>query len=711
MLSSIARKWRRHRPPVAKRWPHRRPELEALEDRLVLSHFPNPLAPGELSANAGPVATFPVSPVAVASDADGDFVVAWTSAVGEGEFNVFARRFSRDGVALDASDILVTPDPIDDPLTGGRVTVDVAMDADGDFVVVYDAFVFDFSGSQVFGDRVFARAYGADGNPLGDAILVTPANDSRFDFTAEPSVAVSDAGTFVVAFRNAFNFSGFVQENLDVFVSGFRFDGTPLFGPVRVNTDESIRDSGPAIAGDGAGNFVVTWNAIFPQRESNFIAARRFDAGGNPLDGAPIVVEPNVFPGSRPAVGVGRSGGTFAIAWDENNDFVEAFIRARRFDAASGNPLPEFATNSVVNDRPMNFTFGPSVDVDSQEDFVIAWATGSSGTTASVFYRAFDVDGTQVNVGQVRVNVASADFGPNDVAVDDCGNFVVGWSGSQDEFVEGPVSQDIFARLFRVPDNECPPDQPPDEPPPPPELPPPPPPPDVPPPVADFDPATIIALVNATPVPTRSASDDAFILLESSPPTFAPAPVLPPPRPLSLEAFIALGTGRRDTLGEIGGLVFEDLNGNGVQDEGEPSLRGQLVFLDLNDNGVPDEDEPRMETDSQGRYLFGGLALTRHKVRQDLRPLRLRQTLPERNSAYVIELTPEQSSVPHKDFGVKVVPVSGGVEKRQPVTPERVSPKVRDTPPPPPDRKQDTEPQGGPAPDAPPEAPPEPPPS
>src|SRR5262245_39693355 len=79
----------------------RRPWVEPLEDRMLLSH--SPLAPTEFVVNTSPVAGLFAPPaVAVASDATGDFVVAWTSAT-EGEsptYQVFAQRYNRDGNPL-----------------------------------------------------------------------------------------------------------------------------------------------------------------------------------------------------------------------------------------------------------------------------------------------------------------------------------------------------------------------------------------------------------------------------------------------------------------------------------------------------------------------------------------------------------------------------------------------------------------------------------
>ena len=98
------------------------------------------------------------------------------------------------------------------------------------------------------------------------------------------------------------------------------------------------------------------------------------------------------------------------------------------------------------------------------------------------------------------------------------------------------------------------------------------------------------------------------------------------------------------------------------------------VFLDYNDNGLPDPGEPVMETDAGGRYLFGGLNLTRYKVRQDLRRLRVRQTTPQQNAPYVVDLTPQNSSIPDKDFGVRILPLTGGTRPKPTGSPPLISP-------------------------------------
>jgi hypothetical protein len=66
--------------------------------------------------------------------------------------------------------------------------------------------------------------------------------------------------------------------------------------------------------------------------------------------------------------------------------------------------------------------------------------------------------------------------------------------------------------------------------------------------------------------------------------------------------------------GSIQGHLFEDLNGDGDQDDGseegvpeEPNLAGWHLWIDSNGNAYPDPHEPQTTTDADGNYSFEGL--------------------------------------------------------------------------------------------------------
>lgn len=59
--------------------------------------------------------------------------------------------------------------------------------------------------------------------------------------------------------------------------------------------------------------------------------------------------------------------------------------------------------------------------------------------------------------------------------------------------------------------------------------------------------------------------------------------------------------------GSVSGVVFEDLNQDGVRDDGEPGVGGKVVWADANSNGVLDASEASTTTAADGSYTLGGL--------------------------------------------------------------------------------------------------------
>jgi Calx-beta domain/SdrD B-like domain len=65
---------------------------------------------------------------------------------------------------------------------------------------------------------------------------------------------------------------------------------------------------------------------------------------------------------------------------------------------------------------------------------------------------------------------------------------------------------------------------------------------------------------------------------------------------------------------EIRGRKWNDLNGNGVQDNGEGGLQNWTVFLDQNQNNTLDPGELSTVTDASGNYTFSGLSAGTYTV-------------------------------------------------------------------------------------------------
>ncbi len=101
--------------------------------------------------------------------------------------------------------------------------------------------------------------------------------------------------------------------------------------------------------------------------------------------------------------------------------------------------------------------------------------------------------------------------------------------------------------------------------------------------------------------------------------------------------------------GQISGDKFNDINGDGNQDEGELNLPGWTIYLDTNNNGQLDSGEPSQVTDGSGHYLFSNLGPGTYHVRE-VGQIGWIQTEPGVDGSYTIEMTSSGEET-QKDFG------------------------------------------------------------
>ena len=67
--------------------------------------------------------------------------------------------------------------------------------------------------------------------------------------------------------------------------------------------------------------------------------------------------------------------------------------------------------------------------------------------------------------------------------------------------------------------------------------------------------------------------------------------------------------------GTISGTVYNDANGNGVQDSGEAGIAGWYVYVDVNDSGQYVNGDPYAQTDANGNYSFQGVPAGTYTLR------------------------------------------------------------------------------------------------
>src|SRR3990172_9171466 len=227
---------------------------------------------------------------AVASDANGNFVVVWAQdASSDG---VFGKRFNAAGVPQ-GSEFRVNSN------TMGGSRPAVSSDASGNFVTVWLSYNQDGSNWGVFGQR-----FDAAGLPQGSEFQV---NSYTTGSQYGPAVASDANGNFVTVWQS------YNQDGSGWGVFGQRFDAAGLRqgSEFPVNSYTTGYQRRPAVAADANGNFVVVW---LQDESSGGVFGKRFDAAGGP-QGSEVRVNSYTTTSQNPG-GASAVNGHFVVVWE-----------------------------------------------------------------------------------------------------------------------------------------------------------------------------------------------------------------------------------------------------------------------------------------------------------------------------------------------------------------------------------------------------------
>jgi hypothetical protein len=255
----------------------------------------------------------------VASDASGNFVVAWQDDGSPGQDDgVFVRRFDGTGTPLAPEFRANTY------ATSIQASPSVASDAGGDFVVAWSS-----KGQDGSSDGIFARRYDATGAPQGPEFQVNSYTQLR---QRQPSVASDASGNFVVAWGSSF------QDGSGDGSFGQRYDsaGAPRGSEFPINSYTTGNQVSPALAATGMNRFVVAWESNGQDGSRYGVFGQRFDFSVDSEPPDVTVMAPNggekVFADS-----------SYLIRWTASDDIalasLDVFVSA---DAGQGfTPIAE----------------------------------------------------------------------------------------------------------------------------------------------------------------------------------------------------------------------------------------------------------------------------------------------------------------------------------------------------------------------------------
>jgi hypothetical protein len=306
---------------------------------------------------------------AVATDAVGNFVVAWASEGQDGDQRgIFGQRYDAAGTRRGSEFRVNTY------TTSYQFAPFLAMEGTGSFVVVWS------SGFQD-GDRdgVFTRRYDAAGTPVGGEFQVnTYTTDDQYGH----AVAMDAVGNFVVVWLS------YTQDGSFYGVFAQRYDaaGTRRGGEFRVNTYTTDGQSNPAVAMDRGGSFVVVWRSDSQDGSGGGIFGQRFDAAGTPL-GSEFRVNTHTTGFQVDAAVAMDAGGSFVVVWSSNTqDGDGRGIFGQRYDAA-GTP---WGSEFQVNTYTTSDQYDPAVAMDAVGNFVVVWLSSTQdGSSDGIFGRRY----------------------------------------------------------------------------------------------------------------------------------------------------------------------------------------------------------------------------------------------------------------------------------------------------------------------------------
>lgn len=365
---------------------------------------------------------------AVGVDSTGAGVAAWESNNEDGSgYGIYAQRFDSSGAGVGIEFQVNTH------ISNDQVRPSVAMDGAGDFVIAWQS-----SGQDGSGFGIYAQRYDASGTPVGSEFRV---NSFTTGDQTHPSVAIDSTGAFIVTWQSN------VQDGngYGVYAQRYSSSGAAAGSEFRVNSVTTGAQQAPAVAVDGTGNFVITWESGGQDGSGFGIYAQRYTAVGT-LQGTEFQVNSyNTGDQSQPAVAMDTAG-DFVITWQSfAQDGSNWGIEAQRYNSSGVAQGSEFQVNVYT----LFAQASPSISMDSAGDFVVVWQSNTQdGSSYGVYGRRYSAAGVAQG-GEFRSSTYTAGSQASPaVRMDGAGDFVVTWeSDLQDGSGTGIYAQGYQATV------------------------------------------------------------------------------------------------------------------------------------------------------------------------------------------------------------------------------------------------------------------------
>jgi hypothetical protein len=268
----------------------------------------------------------------VDADAAGNFVVVWESEGSAGSdsdfYSVQGRRFSAAGAPLGADFQINTYTPF------AQLDATVDVEPGGDFIVAWQSFGSFGSDSSSF--SIQAQRFDAGGTPLGGQFQV---NSYTTGYQGRPALGIAPNGEFVVAWQSAGS-SQTDSSGDSIHLQRFDAVGLPLGSELQVNVYTTGNQRQPRLAVDPAGGFLVTWTSagsFGTDVDAESVEGQFFGADGGRI-GDEFQLNSYTTSAQQRAAVASDGAGNFIVSWQSfgspGGDALADSVQARRYRGA-----------------------------------------------------------------------------------------------------------------------------------------------------------------------------------------------------------------------------------------------------------------------------------------------------------------------------------------------------------------------------------------
>lgn len=248
----------------------------------------------------------------VAMDADGDFVVVWQDSRNKNS-DIYAQRYDSDGLPKGCNFKIN-----DDLNSANQISPSVTMNPSGEFVVVW-------LDNRDRKTSIFGQRYSSTGETIGCNFKISYVQTSKIDLFP-PGVAIDPKGDFVVTWSAVIYNPETSKDYHEIHAIRVNAKNEILGFEFKVNdSDSSAIPSNPDVAVDAPGNFVITWQER--RNGLNNIYAQKYNFKRETLEDNFKVNESTRITGKgQPKVTMNLSKG-FVIAWVELRDMINIYLQ------------------------------------------------------------------------------------------------------------------------------------------------------------------------------------------------------------------------------------------------------------------------------------------------------------------------------------------------------------------------------------------------